>query len=408
MSRLLSGVRSSCDMLARNSDLYLEVVESCSAFSSSDRRACSTSRFLTSTFVFCSASRRAFSSSSSACFSSAVLVRRSSACCVVSSFDCDCSSCVSDCDCCSSSSVRMLAPIMLSTTPIDCVSWSRNSWWMGLKGLERGQLDHRLDLSLEQDRQDDDGERRRLAETGADLDVVRRNARQQDRLLLQRALPDQALARLEPVADPLALPVGVGRHQLEDRRLRRVVLGVDDEEGAVVRGDQRRQLAHDQARHRLQILLPLHHRAELGEVRLQPVLLGVLLRRLAQVDDHLVDLVFERGDLALRLDLDRPGQVPLGDRGRDVGDGAHLRRQIAGQLVDVVGQLPPGADGARHLGLAAQLPFDADLARHRRDLVGERSQRVAHVVDGVGQRGDLALGLDADQLLGRDRRWRRR
>ena len=36
ISRLLSGVRSSCDMLARNSDLYFEVSASCSAFSSSD------------------------------------------------------------------------------------------------------------------------------------------------------------------------------------------------------------------------------------------------------------------------------------------------------------------------------------------------------------------------------------
>ena len=32
---LLSGVRSSCDMLARNSDLYLEVSASSAAFSSS-------------------------------------------------------------------------------------------------------------------------------------------------------------------------------------------------------------------------------------------------------------------------------------------------------------------------------------------------------------------------------------
>ena len=42
----LSGVRSSCDMLARNSDLYLEVSASSAAFSSSARRACSTSRVL--------------------------------------------------------------------------------------------------------------------------------------------------------------------------------------------------------------------------------------------------------------------------------------------------------------------------------------------------------------------------
>ena len=46
MSRLFSGVRSSCDMLARNSDLYLEVSASCVAFSSSACRACSTSRVL--------------------------------------------------------------------------------------------------------------------------------------------------------------------------------------------------------------------------------------------------------------------------------------------------------------------------------------------------------------------------
>ena len=43
---LLSGVRSSCDMLARNSDLYLEVSASSVAFSSSARRACSISWFL--------------------------------------------------------------------------------------------------------------------------------------------------------------------------------------------------------------------------------------------------------------------------------------------------------------------------------------------------------------------------
>ena len=51
ISRLFSGVRSSWLILARNSDLYLEVSASCSAFSSSSRLACSTSRFLASTCV---------------------------------------------------------------------------------------------------------------------------------------------------------------------------------------------------------------------------------------------------------------------------------------------------------------------------------------------------------------------
>ena len=58
-------------------------------------------------------------------------------------------------------------------------------------------------------------------------------------------------------------------------------------------------------------------------------------------------------------------------------------------------QVPDDAGDAR---LAAQLAFDADLARDRRHLLGEGRQRVGHAVDRVGERGDLALGLD-DQLL---------
>ena len=92
ISRLFSGVRSSCDMLARNSDLYFEVSASCSALSSSAWRACSTSRFLRSTSWFWCASRRAFSCSSwLVCCSS---------CCRL------CSSSASDCDWVSRSSVR--------------------------------------------------------------------------------------------------------------------------------------------------------------------------------------------------------------------------------------------------------------------------------------------------------------
>ena len=52
MSKLLSGVRNSCDMFARNSDLYFEVSANCLAFSSRAWRACSTSRFLRSTSTF--------------------------------------------------------------------------------------------------------------------------------------------------------------------------------------------------------------------------------------------------------------------------------------------------------------------------------------------------------------------
>ncbi|MNY62966.1 hypothetical protein D3C86_1998670 [compost metagenome] len=55
--RLLRGVRSSCDMLARKSDLYFEMRASCSARSSRETEASSTSLFL-------AWSRLAFSASS--------------------------------------------------------------------------------------------------------------------------------------------------------------------------------------------------------------------------------------------------------------------------------------------------------------------------------------------------------
>ena len=129
MSKLLRGVRSSCDMLARNSDLYLEVRASCSAFSSTSCLASSTSRFLTSSrlafsssswFVCCSSSccSRSRSSDSlrvAAWRSRRSLVSRSSFCWL-------CSSWVRDWDCLSSASVRMPAAMVLSTMPMLSVS----------------------------------------------------------------------------------------------------------------------------------------------------------------------------------------------------------------------------------------------------------------------------------------------
>src|SRR6266446_6740947 len=45
----LSGVRNSCDMFAKNSDLYFDVSANSAAFSSRARRASSTSLFFRST-----------------------------------------------------------------------------------------------------------------------------------------------------------------------------------------------------------------------------------------------------------------------------------------------------------------------------------------------------------------------
>ena len=118
---LLSGVRNSCDMLARNSDLYFEVSASSLAFSSSARRACSISWFLRSTSTFCSASCCAFCASCS-------LV-----CC--NSFCCVCSSVASCCDCFSRPSVCIVASILFSTMPMLAVSCSRNARCEAVKAL---------------------------------------------------------------------------------------------------------------------------------------------------------------------------------------------------------------------------------------------------------------------------------
>jgi hypothetical protein len=139
MRRLLSGVRSSCDMLARNSDLYLEMSASCSALSSSATLACSTSLFFCSTSAFCPASRCAFTSSSALvdCSSSCCFRSSSSDCCServccssrllvsVSASCCACRLSVSAWLCLSSSSVRMLAAMVLSTMPMLSASCSR-------------------------------------------------------------------------------------------------------------------------------------------------------------------------------------------------------------------------------------------------------------------------------------------
>ena len=53
---------------------------------------------------------------------------------------------------------------------------------------------------------------------------------------------------------------------------------------------------------------------------------------------------------------------------------------------------------AGHLGLAAELAFGADLARHARHFGGERSQLLDHRVDGVLELQNLAAHVDGDLL----------
>src|SRR5205085_4114393 len=82
--------------------------------------------------------------------------------------------------------------------------------------------------------------------------------------------------------------------------------------------------------------------------------------------DHHVDGVLQLEDLALDLDRDLLGEVALLHGRCDLGDVAHLGREVGGELADLVGEVAPGAGGTRHVGLAAQPATVTDLARHGR------------------------------------------
>ena len=122
--------------------------------------------------------------------------------------------------------------------------------------------------------------------------------------------------------------------------------------------------------------------------------------------DHGVERFLQLKDFAGHVHRDLLGKVAARDRGRDIGDVADLRGQVAGHEVDVVGEVLPGAGDAGHLRLAAELAFGADLARHARHFGSERVELVDHRVDGVLQLQDFAAHVDRDlarEVAARDR-----
>ena len=111
---------------------------------------------------------------------------------------------------------------------------------------------------------------------------------------------------------------------------------------------------------------------------------------------HRVDGFFQLQDFAGHVDGDLLRQVAAGDGGGDVGDVADLGGQVAGHEVDAVGQILPGAGDAGHLGLAAELAFGADFARHAGDFGSERVELIHHRVDRVFQLENFAAHIDGD------------
>src|SRR5438105_3340434 len=112
--------------------------------------------------------------------------------------------------------------------------------------------------------------------------------------------------------------------------------------------------------------------------------------------DHDVDGVLQLQDLAAHIDRDLLGQVAPGDSGCHLGNVAHLGSEVAGHVVDVVGQVLPDPAHALHLRLPTEAAFGADLSRHPGHLARECVQLVDHHVDRVLQLENLAADVNRD------------
>src|SRR6185437_7345156 len=125
---------------------------------------------------------------------------------------------------------------------------------------------------------------------------------------------------------------------------------------------------------------------------------GDFRRKGVELVDHRVDGVFQLQNFAAHVDRDLLRQVARGDGGRHFGDVADLGGEVRGHRVDRVGQVLPGAGDAKHVGLAAEPAFGADLARHARHLAGEGVELIDHRVDGLLELQDFAGDVDGDLL----------
>src|SRR5215470_1254254 len=168
---------------------------------------------------------------------------------------------------------------------------------------------------------------------------------------------------------------------------------------ALVGSDQRAELAQQHPADGAQLPLPLEHSGESCEVRLKPILLTIALDRFAQIGNHRIDVVFELGHFAARLDLDGTRQVTLGDRRGYVRDGTNLAGEVRSKKVNVAGEVPPGTGGAGDVCLSTETAFDTDLTRDVRHLIGKSRESIRHIVDCVGKGGDLALRLHGQTLI---------
>ena len=77
------------------------------------------------------------------------------------------------------------------------------------ESMEGREFNHGLGLAFKEHRQNDDVVRRRFAESGTNVDVVRGNVGDEDALFLERALAHQTFAWMKFIGQTLALVIGV-------------------------------------------------------------------------------------------------------------------------------------------------------------------------------------------------------
>ena len=130
-------------------------------------------------------------------------------------------------------------------------------------------------------------------------------------------------------------------------------------------------------------------------------------RERIELIEHRIDDVLGLQKLAADIDGDLLRQVSPGDGRRDLRYVAQLHGQVAGERVDVVGQILPDAADAPDCRLAAELTVGTDFARDASHFRCERRQLIDHRVDRVLELEDLALHVDGDlarEIAARDSR----
>src|SRR5260370_32282600 len=151
---------------------------------------------------------------------------------------------------------------------------------------------------------------------------------------------------------------------------------------ALVGADQRTELAQEHLAASAQIPPPLKHSGESGEVRLEPILLTIALGRFAQIGNHRIDVVFQIGHFAARLDLDGTREVTLSHRRGHLRDRTNLAGEVCSKKVDVAGEVLPGTGSAGNVCLSTETAFDTDLTGDVRYLPGTCCRALGQVCSG--------------------------